>query len=1731
MRFNLSGSSVALSRLPLVLALLLAAVSMLFVPGNETHAQAAVPAAPTGLAAPTVAHDSVTLRWDDPGVGSITGYQVLRRSRDGDEYGDGEGATGFVVIVDDTGSQATTYTDTSVTARTRYVYRLKAINSVGLSEKSSYLNIETSAAPPPPSAPAGLTTSSVAHDSVTLSWDDPGDSSITGYQVLRRSRDESEYGDGEGATGFVVIVDDTGSQATIYTDTSVIARTRYVYRVKAINSVGLSPRSSYLNIETSTAPPSLSTPAEPTGLTASSVAHDSVTLSWNEPEDSTIESYQVLRRSRDGDEYGNGLGDIEFVVIVDDTGSPDTTYTDTSVTQRTRYAYGVKARNPQGLSDVSSPANGETLEAPSDTPQSLVRGSRPNVVLILADDLGWGDILSNNPDSAMTTPRIDGIAAAGANFTDAHSPSSMCSPTRYGLLTGRYAWRTWLSAGVLGGSSRPMIGPDRPTLGTLLQGQGYRTAAIGKWHLGMDFAHLSDIDAVNEVNRGIDFDADILNSPVDHGFDEFFGTSANLNWQPHIYIRDRRFLANPDRESQPDSAFYGVYEVLDRLTDEAVSFIEREGQANTPFFLYLPLHTPHVPLAPNRQFYGKTGLGRYADVVAQMDWTIGQVLDALTRTGIRDDTLVIFSSDNGSYKEGNPIPNHIDEVHLSNGHWAGGKGHIHEGGHRVPLLMQWPRGIEQGSTITATVSLTDIYATLADILGEDPEPGVATDSISLLPLLHSEVEARGVPVVHHSGNGMFALRDGQWKLVFGNGNGKWHGSNTGVPFGKPWRLFDLEQDHREQNNVAADYPEVMAQMEAAFEQIRAAEDGTLSGSATLKSLDLAGVDMGKFDPDVRTYSATVNPDVEIVQVKAVPTATDANVRIQDAYGASEHGRHGVRLAEGITTITIYVTAPDESVTAIYKVTVEPWFAITGTSQVGQTLIADTSGVTDADGLGNATFNYQWVRKDGSADTDIVGATEATYILTSNDVGKTIKVRVSFTDDRGNAETRTSKATDTVGEALSELTAAQENDTFPPMSGYSIFGNRGTLSPDGWEIDGTHYTVKYLVHAGESLVLGIDKQLPTDFTLHVGDSSYLGSESKIPPSVEGVEGYWWDSATPDWFADEPVQVRLAIHMDVPLGERPRAPVTGNFRYIPSVHDGSEDFSFRIYFSEGVATTVEAIQDHVLTIAGGTVSSVKAVGSESRIWAISVTPDSRDTVTIKIEADLDCHLVGAVCAADSRRLFNRMELKVPMMSNSSPTGSPIISGTVEVGETLTADTSGISDADGLTGATFSYQWVSYDGNGYTDIQGATDSTYTLVPADEGKAFKVRVSFTDDAGYKESLTSALFGSERPYGLNASESDGAVALTWKLPAGWPYSSTFQILRNRPELGEAEPLVHVRYTESGANTYTDTDVEPGVLYVYRVKGVDPFGYTHEASEPVEIRTTESTPVENRPATGDPTIGGTVQVGETLSADTSGIADAEGLDNAVFSYQWLADDAEMQDATDSTYVLDPDDEGKTIKVRVIFTDDAGNEETLTSAPTAEVTRSSNHPATGLPVIRGQVRVGATLRASLSILDDPDGLSGATFTYQWLADDAENQDATDSTYVLDTNDEGKTIKVRVIFTDDAGNEETLTSAPTAQVVPTSNNPATGLPVIRGQVRVGATLRASLSILDDPDGLSGATFTYQWLADDAENRDATDSTYVLDAYDEGKTIRVRLSFTDDAGNEETLTSVATSAVERR
>ena len=322
--------------------------------------------------------------------------------------------------------------------------------------------------------------------------------------------------------------------------------------------------------------------------------------------------------------------------------------------------------------------------------------------------------------------------------------------------------------------------------------------------------------------------------------------------------------------------------------------------------------------------------------------------------------------------------------------------------------------------------------------------------------------------------------------------------------------------------------------------------------------------------------------------------------------------------------------------------------ITGTAQVGETLTADTSGIADGDGLDNVSFAYQWV----ADDTDIAGATGSSYTLVAADAGKAIKVRVSFTDDEGNDETLTSAATAAVGPAAEEavlegeLTVGQATDIFPVASGYSILGNLGgTLSPGEFAVDGTTYRVKFLAHRSESLWLGLDGELPTDFTLGVGDAAYLGSESMDPPAIRQPGVYWWPSEPPDWSADDPVRVSLTIRPKVPLGDRPKAPVTGYFRNFPSHHDGKGDFTFRIYFSEGVAATAEAMRDHVLAVSSGSVSRVQAVGNEGRIWAVSVTPDGTYALTVGIEAELDCEMSGAICTADRRQAaVQRMELEV-------------------------------------------------------------------------------------------------------------------------------------------------------------------------------------------------------------------------------------------------------------------------------------------------------------------------------------------------------------------------------------------------------------------------------------------------------------------------------------------------------
>ena len=487
--------------------------------------------------------------------------------------------------------------------------------------------------------------------------------------------------------------------------------------------------------------------------------------------------------------------------------------------------------------------------------------------------------------------------------------------------------------------------------------------------------------------------------------------------------------------------------------------------------------------------------------------------------------------------------------------------------------------------------------------------------------------------------------------------------------------------------------------------------------------------------------------------------------------------------------------------------------------------------------------------------------------------------------------------------------------------------------------------------------------------------------------------------------------------------------------------------------------------------------------------------------------------------------------PPPPNTPATGLPTISGTAQVGEILAADTTGIADDDGLDSAAFSYQWLDDD----VEINGATASTYTLVAADAGKTIKVQVSFTDDAGNDEQISSAATGAvaTAPPSPN-TPATGAPAITGTAQVGDPLTAVTTGIEDADGLDNV--IFSYQWIRNDGGTDTDISGATGSSYTLGDSDVDKtvkvrVSFTDDANNRETVTSAATAAVAARPntlATGAPTISGTAQVGETLTADTSGIADEDGLTNASFAYQWQADGADISGATDSSYTLAVDDESKVISVKVSFSDDAGNEEESTSAATAAVEAKPNTPATGAPTVTGTAQVGETLTADTSGIEDADGLTNASFAYQWQADDVDIAGATGSTYTLADADEGKAVRMKVSFTDDAGQAETLTSAATGAVAAKANSPATGAPAIAGTAQVGETLTADTSGIADDDGLDKASLSYQWLADGADLPGATGSTYSLADSDEGKAISVKVSFTDDRGHQEMLTSAATDAV---
>jgi len=467
--------------------------------------------------------------------------------------------------------------------------------------------------------------------------------------------------------------------------------------------------------------------------------------------------------------------------------------------------------------------------------------AKPNIVVILADDLGYGDVKCLNPDGKIPTPNLDKLATAGMTFTDASTPSGVCSPTRYGLITGRYAWRSKLKSGVLGGLSPRLIEPGRVTVAQLLKDHGYHTACFGKWHLGMDWqrkpgAKLTElgIEPRGQVFN-VEYDKPIRNGPNAVGFDTYFGISASLDMVPYTFITNDKVAANPTEDRDfplmlgkegggrcrmgPAAPGFQAENVLPELTKQAVAYIGERAKAKTPFFVYTPLASPHTPILPTKDWQGKTGLNPYGDFVAATDAAVGEVLAALKRNGLDDNTLVIFTSDNGCSPQAD-FPELKKHGHNPNYVFRGNKADIYEGGHRVPFLVRWPGHVKAGSKSDRIVCLTDILATCAEVSGAKVPDTVGEDSISFAGAWKSEKPAR-TGIITHSINGSFAVREGKWKLCLCPGSGGWSAPRPGSKGenGLPAiQLFDLEADIGEKTNLQDKYPDIVAKLTKSLEK-------------------------------------------------------------------------------------------------------------------------------------------------------------------------------------------------------------------------------------------------------------------------------------------------------------------------------------------------------------------------------------------------------------------------------------------------------------------------------------------------------------------------------------------------------------------------------------------------------------------------------------------------------------------------------------------------------------------------------------------------------------------------------------------------------------------------------------------------------------------------------------------------------------------------------------------------
>ncbi len=462
--------------------------------------------------------------------------------------------------------------------------------------------------------------------------------------------------------------------------------------------------------------------------------------------------------------------------------------------------------------------------------------TKPNIIYVLADDMGYGDVSRLNPEGKIKTKNLDRMADSGMIFTDAHTSSSVCTPTRYGILTGRYSWRSKLKSSVLTGKSKALIPSSRTTVASMLSDQGYQTAFIGKWHLGWDWG-LKNPDETRgegwnkEDFENLDFTKPVTNNPNDLGFSYSYGLSGSLDMAPYVYVENGRVTALPDtitvnkgkyswwREG-PTASDFDHEDVTPNFFRRAKKYVFEKAKEGSPFFLYLALPSPHTPILPTEDWEGISGLNPYGDFVMMIDSYMGQLLESIKAAGIEENTLIIFTTDNGCSPAAG-ITALQDLEHYPSYRYRGHKADIYEGGHRVPFIVKWSGKIKRASINNQVVCTTDLMATLADITEYSLNDNEGEDSFSMLPLFkqNSADESTRKTIVHHSINGSFAIRKNEWKLIMAPGSGGWSFPNPikdkelleTMP---SIQLYNLETDPGETTNLYDQNPETITELKS-----------------------------------------------------------------------------------------------------------------------------------------------------------------------------------------------------------------------------------------------------------------------------------------------------------------------------------------------------------------------------------------------------------------------------------------------------------------------------------------------------------------------------------------------------------------------------------------------------------------------------------------------------------------------------------------------------------------------------------------------------------------------------------------------------------------------------------------------------------------------------------------------------------------------------------------------------